>query len=66
MNTQIIRMQALNTAIFELAFIRNTAVSKLGPGVEFRMRFVDRLDFEPGGKFRYRRSFVASEYGAPG
>jgi hypothetical protein len=46
----------------EISAIREIAAEKLGPGVEFILQIVDRLDFEPSGKFRYRRSLVASDY----
>jgi phenylacetate-CoA ligase len=45
------------------AFVRlhEEATRILGPGVEFRIEFVDEFDFEPSGKFRLAISKVKPE-----
>jgi len=46
----------------EVADLERAARAILGSGIEFQARVVDRMPFEPNGKFRVSRSLVVSVY----
>jgi len=46
----------------DLERVRRAADKHFGPTVDFRIEIVDRIAFEPGGKFRVSHSMVASPY----
>ena len=63
--TDLIVLSAVPTKLppaARLEEIRRDAAQVFGPGVEFRMEFVDAIPVEANGKFRVARSLVRSSY----